>query len=101
MSGQASVEGLKYEHAHVDALGDDRWQEIVTLCTIAYDYQDFEHLLRLYPDTTHILARLDDQLVSHACWVTRWLQPGDHKPLRTAYIEAVATDPSHQHRTRG
>ena len=39
MSGQASVEGLKYEHAHVDALGDDRWQEIVTLCTIAYDYQ--------------------------------------------------------------
>jgi aminoglycoside 2'-N-acetyltransferase I len=31
-------------------------------------------------------------------WVTRWLQAGDGPLLRTAYIEAVATDPGHQRR---
>ena len=33
---------------------------------------------------------------SHACWLARRLQPGTHRPLRTAYVEAVATDPYHQ-----
>jgi len=31
--------------------------------------------------------------VSHACWVTSWLQPVPGRPLRTAYVEAVATAP--------
>lgn len=36
--------------------------------------------------------------MSHAAWVTRWLAPGARAPLRTAYVEAVATDPAHQRR---
>jgi aminoglycoside 2'-N-acetyltransferase I len=37
-------------------------------------------------------------MVSHAMWVTRWLQPGNQPPLRTAYVEMVATDPPFQGR---
>ena len=31
-------------------------------------------------------------------WLTRWLQPGDSQPLRTAYVELVATTPEVQRR---
>jgi aminoglycoside 2'-N-acetyltransferase I len=31
-------------------------------------------------------------------WVTRWLQPGTLPVLRTAFVEAVATDPAYQGR---
>ena len=34
-------------------------------------------------------------------WVTRWLQPEGHPPLRTAYVEAVATAPDRQCRGFG
>ena len=49
----------------------------------------------------HVLALLDDVVVSHALWVTRWLAPGERPPLRTAYVEAVATNPAHQGRGLG
>jgi aminoglycoside 2'-N-acetyltransferase I len=49
----------------------------------------------------HVLALVDDLVVSHALWVTRWLAPGERSPLRTAYVEAVATDPAHQGRGFG
>lgn len=53
-------------------------------------------MFRLLPGSTHILVRVEGDLASHACWVTRWLQPEGLRALRTAYVEAVATDPSHQ-----
>ena len=70
--------------------------EIITLCESAYR-EDFSRLFELLPGSVHVLAR-DDRgvLVSHAEFVPRWLQPAGHQVLRTAYVEAVATDPDHQ-----
>jgi GNAT superfamily N-acetyltransferase len=46
----------------------------------------------------HLLGYRDRDLVSHLMWVTRWLQPADRAPLRTAYIELVATHPGEERR---
>lgn len=70
--------------------------DILRLCTAAYGL-DFAPYL-IYPAPVHVLGYLGETLVSHAMWVTRWLQPGAASPLRTAYVEAVATDPAHQGR---
>jgi hypothetical protein len=68
------------------------------LCESAYR-ENFARMFEELPDSVHVLAR-DEQgaLVSHAEWVTRWLQAGDRAPLRTAYVEAVATAPTQQRR---
>ena len=96
MSKVAPPPGLKFELAG-EHLCEVHWREIVELCSAAYE-EDFEAIFRTLPRTKHVLARVDGRLVSHACWVTRWLQPGDHPPLRTAFVEAVATSPSDQRR---
>jgi aminoglycoside 2'-N-acetyltransferase I len=70
-------------------------QAIVDLCTEAYD-EDFSPLLPLVGPGVHVLGRIDGIPISHAMWVTRWLQVAGRPPLRTAYVEAVATRPSHQ-----
>jgi GNAT superfamily N-acetyltransferase len=100
MTRPQSTEPLTLEIAHVDSLGRDTWKELVALCTTAFD-QDFRHALGMYPDSTHVLARLDDRIVSHACWVGRSLQAGDLPALRTAYVEHVATLPAYQSRGFG
>lgn len=82
-----------------DLLSSKR-QEIIDVCTVAYE-ENFEPILALFPDAIHILARLEDKLVSHACWVTRWLQPDGLPLLKTAYVEAVATTPAYQGRGIG
>jgi aminoglycoside 2'-N-acetyltransferase I len=64
--------------------------EIITLCSQAYE-EDFTPLIDSFENAVHILACLDDQLVSHALWITRWLQVSEGPLLRTAYVEAVAT----------
>ena len=76
-------------------------KEIVELCESAYG-EDFTRLFEELPGSLHVLAR-DERgaLVSHAEWVTRWLQPSGHPALRTAYVEAVATAPAHQRRGLG
>ena len=74
--------------------------EIIALCAAAFD-EDFGRMFELLPGSTHVLARLDGRLVGHACWVKRSLQPGAEPPLRTAYVEAVATNPTHQGRGIG
>jgi aminoglycoside 2'-N-acetyltransferase I len=80
------------------ALDEKARTEIIGLCESAYG-EDFSHLFEALPDAVHVLAR-DQQsvLVSHAEWVTRWLQPDGHPVLRTAYVEAVATAPKQQGR---
>jgi aminoglycoside 2'-N-acetyltransferase I len=65
--------------------------EVLDLCSRAFEV-DYEPFLRALADATHILARQRDVLVSHALWVTRWLQCGDSPPMRTAYVEGVATE---------
>ena len=41
----------------------------------------------------HLLGLRNGTLVSHLMWVTRWLQAAGMQPLRTAYVELVATAP--------
>lgn len=67
------------------------YSEILTLCSGAYE-RDFRPFLKSFNNATHVLGRSKGQLVSHALWVTRWLQNGKFPPWRTAYVEAVATD---------
>lgn len=74
--------------------------EIVRLCAAAFA-EDLSNLFELLPGSTHVLARNGAELVGHACWVLRWLQPEGLPPLRTAYVEAVATAPSRQGRGIG
>lgn len=69
--------------------------EIIALCARAYA-EPFDDWFEVLPGSTHVLARLDGELVSHAAWVTRWLQPAGLPLLRTAYVEAVATAPERQ-----
>jgi aminoglycoside 2'-N-acetyltransferase I len=78
-----------------EALTPEQRQAVITLCSIAYQ-DDFSDFFAMFPSPTHVLAYQGDQLVSHAAWVTRWLEPAGLPALRTAYVEAVATHPDHQ-----
>ncbi len=57
---------------------------------------DWEHGL----GGMHFLAEVDGRIVAHASVVERELQAGG-RPLRTGYVEAVATDPADQGRGFG
>ena len=75
---------------------------IIRLCTEAHHNTDFGQLFSfLPPDGLHVLAYDDGQLVGHAVVTTRWLQPDNLPVLKTAYVDAVATDPAHQGRGIG
>ena len=77
-------------------LDEARRAAIVSLCTESHGV-DFSLLFSyLPPDGLHTLAYAGGQLVSHAVATTRWLQPGDHPLLKTAYVDAVATHPAYQ-----
>jgi len=75
--------------------------EIVAVCNAANDTDLFHHLFEHIPAGRHALVRDGDVLVAHAVASTRWAQPGGHPVLRTAYLDAVATHPTHQHRGHG
>ena len=64
---------------------------IIALCSRAYE-EDYTPFIETFSDSVHVLARLDGQLVSHALWITRWLQVEGGPLLRTAYVEGVATE---------
>ena len=72
-------------------------EDILSLCAVAYG-EDLAPLFTAYGAGTHVVGTIGGALVSHAMWVTRWLQPGPRPPLRTAYVEAVATHPDHRRR---
>jgi aminoglycoside 2'-N-acetyltransferase I len=75
---------------------------VVRLCIEAHREPDFENLFSyLGPEGLHVLAHLDKALVGHAVVTTRWLQPNGLPLLRTAYVDAVATAPTHQGRGIG
>jgi GNAT superfamily N-acetyltransferase len=69
--------------------------EIRHLCDAAYATKTRPFFDALGPGE-HLLGRRGKTLVTHLMWVTRWLQPHDHPPLRTAYVEMVATAPAEQ-----
>ena len=90
-------EYLKLEVLHADQLMSEQLAEIHALCNRAYD-ADLESLFRTFSDVTHVIGWWGPVMVSHAMWVTRWLQPSNQPPLRTAYVEMVATEPQFQGR---
>ncbi len=74
---------------------------LVELCTAAHQ-ADYSHLFYQLPaDGLHIIAYLDEQIVSHAVVTTRWLQPERRPILRAAYVDSVATLPAYQRRGYG
>ncbi|MCY4108534.1 MAG: GNAT family N-acetyltransferase [Chloroflexi bacterium] len=83
-----------------DGIESDLWRRVVELCDRAFD-EDMAAIFGDLIDSTHVLAEFEGVLAGHACWVTRWLSAGGRPPLRTAYIEAVATEPSLQGRGIG
>jgi aminoglycoside 2'-N-acetyltransferase I len=57
---------------------------------------DWDHAL----GGVHVLQEIDGRIVSHASVVERELSVAD-RPVRTGYVEAVATDPAYQRRGYG
>ena len=91
---------LQFQINRADELNAEERTALIELCTAAYE-ENFDHLFSSLPGATHVLGRLDGAIVTHAAWVTRWLQPAGFPLLRTAYIEAVATAPAQQGRGFG
>lgn len=56
-----------------------------------FDEEDWEHAI----GGMHFLLSVDGALVAHASVVERELRVGD-SPIRTGYVEAVATEPARQ-----
>lgn len=82
------------------ALSEADRRAIIDLCARAYEHE-FDSYFPALKGARHFLAFEDGRLVSHVCYVERWLQQEGHEALRTAYIEAVATDPSAEKRGYG
>jgi aminoglycoside 2'-N-acetyltransferase I len=75
-------------------------RRISTLCNDANDTDAFGDLFVVYVrfGGRHFLAYDHDGLLaSHAVVTTRWVQPDGYGPVRTAFVDAVATDPARQH----
>lgn len=70
---------------------------LLALCEAAYNEPLRQYLDDLGPGE-HLLGLADGAPVSHVMWVTRWLQPAGMAPLRTAYVELVATAPGARER---
>jgi GNAT superfamily N-acetyltransferase len=70
---------------------------VLALCNAAYQEATEPHLDAV-GSGEHLLGMRADRLVSHLMWVTRWLHPANTHPLRTAYVELVATAPGFQGR---
>ena len=91
------MQDLEIKLVEMGTLNPAEWAEVLALCNRAYE-EDLEPLFETFEGGTHVLGSLSGSIVSHAMWVTRWLQPGDGPLLRTAYVEMVATDPPYQRR---
>lgn len=88
---------LRLEIIQAAHLTAEQLTTIHTLCNRAYE-EDLTPLFNTFIDATHVLGYLGETIVSHAMWVTRWLQPGGGPSIHTAYVEMVATEPNLQRR---
>jgi len=78
-------------------LGAAQRAAVIDLCIAAHENEAFHELFsHLEPGGWHVLASQGDDLVGHAVATTRWVQPGGHPILRTAYVDAVSTRPDVQ-----
>jgi aminoglycoside 2'-N-acetyltransferase I len=69
---------------------------VIEVCNAANDSEAFGELFDLLIDGLHAIGTVGSTIVSHAVATTRWLQPDGMRELRTAYLDAVATEPEHQ-----
>ena len=90
-------ESIVITSARTEDLGEEARSAIVELCVAAHHEEDFRNLFNYVASGGwHFLGYDLDELVSHAMVTTRWLQPEGLPPLKTAYIDAVATLPDYQ-----
>jgi aminoglycoside 2'-N-acetyltransferase I len=89
--------GLAIEQVGSAAMNPAAAAEVRALCEAAYGEEMASYLADIGPGV-HLLCRREGRLVTHLMWVTRWLQPEGGAPLRTAYVELVATAPGEQRR---
>lgn len=89
---------LHIEPIPTPSLSPSTWAALIELCDAAYDEPTADYFTAIGPGE-HLLGWDGDVLVAHLMWVPRWLQPEGQAPLRTAYIEMVAT--AHSARGRG
>lgn len=87
---------LRIEIVPGASLSQAQYESIVALCTRAYE-EEFEEILAGFVEPTHVLGYLGGELVSHALWIPRTLLYNG-AALRSAYVEAVATEPRYQGR---
>lgn len=88
--------------ARTEDLNPTTRSAIIDVCIAAHRKADFRHLFSYIPaGGRHFLAYCGEELVTHAVVTTRWLQPGGQPPLKTAYVDAVATLPAYQGRGYG
>jgi GNAT superfamily N-acetyltransferase len=67
-------------------------RSIQALCTRAFEedvWCDYDYLKSAF----HLIGRVDERIVSHALWTDRILVVDGQAPLKTAYLEYVATEP--------
>ena len=86
---------LRIERIKSPAMSSSVAAEVGRLCDAAYATDTTRFFKSLGPGD-HLLGRRNGVIVSHLMWVTRWLQPDGRPPLRTAYVEMVATAPKVQ-----
>ena len=86
---------LQIEHCATSDLPAATRAALLALCNAAYQ-EAIEPYLEALGAGEHLLGMRAGVLVSHLMWVTRWLQPAGMQPLRTAYVELVATAPDAQ-----
>jgi aminoglycoside 2'-N-acetyltransferase I len=95
----ALSERVRLRHLSTEALTANETVRILAIMTAAFGDDeeerfgdtDWEHAL----GGVHVLVELDGLIVAHAALVERELHVGG-RPVRTGYVEAVATAPEHQ-----
>ncbi len=100
-SGVGGPDRLRIATVRTSDLSPAQRGAIVDLCSEAHGVDFGELFSMLPPDGLHVIAAVDDEVVGHAVTTTRWLRPGGLPFLRCAYVDAVATAPTHQHQGIG
>lgn len=95
--GVSSVMPLRIERLSSSQLSDSSRRALVALCDAAFNEDSATYFRDIGPGE-HLLGWAGDTLVTHLMWVDRTLMHPALPPLHTAYIEQVATAPSHQRR---
>ena len=97
MVSNGQVNSLDIKVIHSRELSPNLRREIVSLCNRAYE-EDIEFIFNTFVGATHIIGYYNDIFVSHALWITRYLQMGTGPYMRTAYVELVASESNYRRR---